>query len=63
MEFYLEPEEAELVARILHNYLGDLRAEIYKTENHDWREGLHKDEAVIKRLLERLGQPVAAASQ
>lgn len=34
----LTPEELELTTRILKNYLPNLREEVYKTENSDWRE-------------------------
>jgi hypothetical protein len=62
MELNLDQDEAQLIARVLRNHLGDLREEIYKTENFDWRQGLHEDEAIIKRLLSRLGQPVESVT-
>jgi hypothetical protein len=55
MQLSLAPNEATLLQRILTNHLGDLREEIYKTENHDWRVALHEDERIIKSLLQRLG--------
>jgi hypothetical protein len=58
MELHLEPAEAELLIRLLRADLADLREEIYKTENFDWRQALHGDEAMIKALLARLGHPV-----
>ncbi len=54
MEFSLEPREADLLRRILSNALSNLREEIVKTENYDWRQSLHEDEEVIKSLLRRL---------
>jgi hypothetical protein len=41
--------------------MADLREEIYKTENHDWRMALHEDERIIKSLLERLRPDSVAA--
>jgi chromosome condensin MukBEF complex kleisin-like MukF subunit len=56
MELSLQPNEVELLKRILENYLPQLREEIYKTENMDWRTSMHKDEALLKGLIARLEQ-------
>lgn len=53
----LEPNEAALLKRVLTAHLSDLRAEVYKTENYDWRQGLKQDEAIIKALITRLDEP------
>jgi hypothetical protein len=54
MELQLTPEELELVTRIFKNYLPNLREEVYKTENYDWRQALKQDEVVLKGLIQRL---------
>ena len=54
MELLLESEEASLLKRVLGSYLSDLRAEIGKTENYEFRQGLKQDETQIKSLLARL---------
>jgi len=54
MQLALDTEEATLLHRILTSYLSDLRAEIGKTENFDFRQGLKEDEVRIKALLNRL---------
>jgi hypothetical protein len=54
--------EAELLARILGGYLGDLRMEIADTENYSMRESMKQDEAVIRTLLQRFrGEETAGA--
>ena len=52
----LEPDEASLVLRVLKEYLPNLREEIGKTENFDWRQAMHRDEEILKRVIARLEQ-------
>lgn len=59
MQFDLTTEEATLLRNILERHLGDLRAEIYKTENAEMRDELKENEEVIKGLLSRL-EPLTA---
>lgn len=47
-----------MLGRLLSNSLGDLREQVYKTENYEWRKDLQQDEEILKGLLERLGRPV-----
>lgn len=54
MQLALGTEETELLLRILHGYLSDLRMEIAGTESFDFRQGLKQDEERIKALLGRL---------
>jgi hypothetical protein len=56
MELTLQPEEAALLRRILANYLTDLRAEVYKTENYDLRQELKGDETAIRSIIQRLDE-------
>lgn len=56
MEFTLQPEEAKLFARILAEYLSDMRMEITKTEKYEWRESLKQEEVMIKAMLVRLDE-------
>ena len=53
-ELALTEDEQEVLVRILNRYLSDLRFEISNTERLELRQALHKDEDVIKALLERL---------
>jgi len=60
---HLTPDEVSFLSRVLSSYLSDLRAEIVKTENYEFRQGLKDDEARIKSLLSRLGQPEASGER
>ena len=50
----LEDQDRELLSRVLTDYLGDLRMEIRHTEDHDLRERKHRDEDIIKSMLDQL---------
>jgi hypothetical protein len=54
MTLELNAEESRLVAEVLKNYISNLREEIVKTEKHEWREGLHREEELLKEILARL---------
>jgi hypothetical protein len=47
-------EEATVLAHALSRHLSNLRFEIGGTENAEMRKAMHKDEAVIERLLGEL---------
>jgi hypothetical protein len=59
MEATLKPEEACLLERILNEYLSNLRAEMAGTERYELRQELHKEEEILKGLLERLDRSAA----
>lgn len=61
MQLTFEPAERDLLDRVLNRYLGDLRAEIGKTENFEMRQDLKHDEDMLKSLLERLRGVTAGA--
>jgi hypothetical protein len=50
----LTAQETDLLAELLSSDLQSLRAELYKTENHDWREALKQREALLRGILARL---------
>ena len=50
----LTDQEAATLQKALEVYLSDLRMEIADTDAQDFREDLKREEAVLKRLLERL---------
>ena len=60
MQLTLNDRQVDLLSRILRNYLPELRGEVYKTENYDWRQELKADEAVIKELIALLDRPATA---
>jgi hypothetical protein len=47
-------EEAEALQSLLGENLRDLRAEIVRTEQADFRRGLKEREALLKSLIERI---------
>jgi hypothetical protein len=59
MNVELSETEVELVAKILTNYLSDLRMEIADTDNPDFRRGLRAEEESLRSILARLGAPVS----
>jgi hypothetical protein len=54
MQVVLNDEERETLMEVLSEALPNLREEVYKTENFDYREELKRREANIKSLLARL---------
>ena len=55
MQIALTEEEKSTLVDVLNEVLPDLREEVYKTENYDYREELKRREQVVKSLLTRLG--------
>jgi hypothetical protein len=51
MELKLNEDEKAIVRHALEEYLSNLREEIVKTEKHEWKEGLHKEADVLKRVI------------
>lgn len=47
-------EEREILRHALEIYLSDLREEIYKTESHETKPPLKREENVIKDLLKKV---------
>jgi hypothetical protein len=54
MQLTLDPEDVELLERLLRGRLGELRMEIANLDASDCRQSLKADEARPKALLERL---------
>ncbi len=54
MELKLQPEEADLLKRILITYLSDFRMERADTEEYEVRQSMKQVEATIKSLIQRL---------
>ena len=54
MDLVLQDSEAALLLRVLTEEIGDLRVEIGKTESHDLRESLKRDEAALRSIVRRL---------
>jgi len=56
MQLSLESNEAEVLKRVLSQFLSDLRMEVRDTESYNMRQDLKKDEDVLKSIIARLGQ-------
>ena len=48
-----DSERAELI-RVLDDYLSETHLEARRTDNPEYRTGLHKEEAVLRSILEKL---------
>jgi len=55
MHFDLEPEEADLLRRLLLAEAEGKRVEIHHAVNLDYKAELQKQEKLIQRILQRLG--------
>lgn len=55
MQIALDDEEKLTLVEVLNELLPDLREEVYKTDNYDYRQQLKRRETVVKELLTRLG--------
>ena len=53
MAIEIRDEETKVIKHALEVYLSNLRGEIVKTEKREWKEGLHKEEDLIKEVLAR----------
>jgi shikimate kinase len=51
----VDEEEREILKHALEIYLSDLREEIYKTESHETKPPLKREEIILKELLKRVG--------
>ena len=51
----VDEEEREVLKHALEIYLSDLREEIYKTESHETKPPLKREEIILKELLKRVG--------
>lgn len=54
MNIELTDQERVTIVSALQTYLSNLREEIAKTERHEWKEGLHDEESVLNRVIEKL---------
>ncbi len=54
MQILLNDEERQTLVEILNETLPNLREEVYKTENFDYREQLKRRESLLVSLLARL---------
>ena len=53
MTIEIKAEEQKAIKHALGVYLSNLHGEISKTDNHEWKETLHKEEDLIKEVVAR----------
>jgi len=54
MNFELTDQEKDKLILVLENFIPNLRAEIASGVKHDWKVELHKEEDILKAILEKL---------
>jgi len=52
MDTDLNEEEKKVICNALNTYLKDLRGEIVKTEKHEMKADLHREEEIINKFIE-----------
>lgn len=57
----LEPTDAEVLRLVLESYLSDLRMEIADTDSMEFREKLKTRKAVLRRIVEMIGEVQGSA--
>jgi hypothetical protein len=62
MQITLTEAEVSALLEALNSYLPDLREELGKTENYDWRQSLHAQEQVLTGLIAKLGGSIATTN-
>jgi hypothetical protein len=50
----LTDNEREILKRALESFEDDLRSEIVRTDKREWKTALHNEEAVVKKILEKV---------
>jgi hypothetical protein len=56
----LTQEEVGALREVLSSYLSDLRMEIADTDSRQFREGLKRQEALLKKLLQQFDAELVA---
>jgi len=62
MTYDFSEEELVTVTEALKHYLSDLRAEISKTEKHEWLVALRNEERLLNGVMLKLGCSLEALS-
>jgi hypothetical protein len=54
MNLELTDQEKDKLILVLEHFIPNLRAEIASGVKHDWKVELHKEEDILKAILEKL---------
>jgi len=57
IQLELSPEEARVLSELLDSAFGDLRQEVSKTDDHDFKEELKRREATLQGLRKKVQPP------
>jgi hypothetical protein len=60
MQIQLDEYESRVLKESIQDTLANIREEVYRTENFDYKEQLKRRKAALEAVLERLEQPVLA---
>lgn len=55
MTYEFDEDEVVTLSEALKVYVSDLRAEIAKTEKHEWIEALRKEERTLNGVMTKMG--------
>jgi hypothetical protein len=55
MTYEFSEDEIVTVAEALKVYVADLRAEITRTEKHEWLEALRKEQKILSAVMAKMG--------
>lgn len=62
MNIDLSEEEREVLVDLLNETPPNLRSEVYKTEQYDYRESLKRREALLLALRDKIGRKLQGNS-
>lgn len=54
MQIEFDQPDIELLRRVLDHYLGNLRMEIGRTDDYEFRQSLHAEEDRLKGIIARI---------
>jgi hypothetical protein len=62
MQINLDENEVSALLEALSTYIPNLREEIGKTESYDYREDLKAQEAILTKLVAKLGGSISSTN-
>jgi hypothetical protein len=62
MHVELTPAEAQYLAELLSRALAEARVEMHRTQTTDYRQQVHEEEELLRRLLAKLSAPPERAA-
>lgn len=56
MRLEITPEERDELLSLVDNYFKETRVEVRHTQNREFREGLHREEEILRGLRDKLAK-------